>query len=77
MGQGGDDAGRGGLEGECLALEVDGVPPVLLQHRHYNIDVQCTLSANGNVLLNDALNTFYSWLYGVGHMVKDHSDSEK
>ena len=25
----------------------------------------------------DALNTFYLWLYGVGHMVKDHSDSER
>ena len=31
----------------------------------------------GNVLFNDALNTFYLLLYGVGHMVKDHSDSEK
>ena len=31
----------------------------------------------GNVLFNDALNTFYLWLYGVKHMVKDHSDSEK
>ena len=31
----------------------------------------------GNVLLNDALNTFYLRLYGVRHMVKDHSDSEK
>ena len=30
-----------------------------------------------NVLFNDALNTFYLWLYGVRHMVKDHSDSEK
>ena len=30
-----------------------------------------------NVLFNDALNTFYLRLYGVGHMVKDHSDSEK
>ena len=30
----------------------------------------------GNVLFNDALNTFYLRLYGVGHMVKDHSDSE-
>ena len=30
-----------------------------------------------NVLFNDALNTFYLQLYGVGHMVKDHSDSEK
>ena len=31
----------------------------------------------GNVLFNDALNTFYLWLYGAGHMVKDHSDSER
>ena len=31
----------------------------------------------GNVLFNDALNTFYIRLYGVRHMVKDHSDSEK
>ena len=31
----------------------------------------------GNVLFNDALNTFYLWLYGVRRMVKDHSDSEK
>ena len=31
----------------------------------------------GNVLLNDARNTFYLLLYGVGHMVKDHSDSER
>ena len=30
----------------------------------------------GNVLFNDALNTFYLRLYGVGHMVKYHSDSE-
>ena len=29
------------------------------------------------VLFNNALNTFYLRLYGVGHMVKDHSDSEK
>ena len=28
-----------------------------------------------NVLFNDALSTFY--LYGVRHMVKDHSDSER
>ena len=31
----------------------------------------------GNILFNDALNTFYLRLYGVGHMVKDHSDSER
>ena len=29
------------------------------------------------VLFNDTLNTFYLRLYGVRHMVKDHSDSEK
>ena len=29
------------------------------------------------VLFNDALNTFYLQLYGVRHMVKDHSNSEK
>ena len=31
----------------------------------------------GNVLFNDTLNTFYLRLYGVGHMVKGHSDSER
>ena len=28
-------------------------------------------------LFNDALNTFYLRLYGVGYMVKDRSDSER
>ena len=31
----------------------------------------------GNVLFNDVFNTFYLRLYGVGHMVKDHSNSER
>ena len=31
----------------------------------------------GNVLFNDALNTFYLRLYGVRHMVKDHSVGER
>ena len=31
----------------------------------------------GSVLFNDALNTFYLRLYGVTHMVKDYSDSER
>ena len=26
----------------------------------------------GNVLFNNAFNTFYLPLYGIGHMVKDH-----
>ena len=29
------------------------------------------------MLFNDALNTFYLRLYGVGHIVKDHSDSKR
>ena len=31
----------------------------------------------GNVLFNDALNTFYLLLYGVRHTVKNHSNSER
>ena len=31
----------------------------------------------GYILFNDALNTFYLWLYGIRHMVKDHSDRER
>ena len=29
------------------------------------------------ILFNDALNTFHLWLYGIGHMAKEHSDSEQ
>ena len=31
----------------------------------------------GNVLFNDALNTFYLRLYGIRHMVKDNIDRER
>ena len=32
----------------------------------------------GNYLFNDTLHTFFIFrLYGVGHMVKDHTDSER
>ena len=31
----------------------------------------------GNVLFNNTLNTFYLQLYGIKHMLKDHSDSER
>ena len=30
-----------------------------------------------NILFNDALSTFYLWLYGNRHMVKNHSESER
>ena len=31
----------------------------------------------GILCFTDALNTFYLWLYGIRHMVKDLLDSEK
>ena len=31
----------------------------------------------GSVLFNDALNTFYLWLYVIRHMIKHHSDSQR
>ena len=39
--------------------------------------VRPLIRREGNVLFNDALNTFYLQLYGVEHMVKNHSDSER
>ena len=36
-----------------------------------------TRRKEGNVLFNDALNIFYLRLYGVSHMVNDHSHSER
>ena len=35
------------------------------------------LERERNVLFNDTLNTLYLRLFGIRHMVKDHSDSEK
>ena len=41
-----------------------------LQHRAFFFKWR----KDGNVLFNDALNTFYLRLYGVRHVVKDHSE---
>ena len=46
-------------------------------HERQKKEVSYTTRKEGNVLFNDALNTFYLRLYSVRHMVKDHSDSEK
>ena len=52
-----------------------------LRYLHFTFSIiNHKLSTNrkeGNVLFNDALNTFHLRLYGVRHVVKDHSDSEK
>ena len=39
--------------------------------------VKTNQERKGKVLFNNTLNTFYLWLYGVGHMVKYHTDSER
>ena len=42
----------------------------------YTCDLYVFRTKEGSLLLNDTINTFYLRLYGVRHMVKDHSDSE-
>ena len=52
---------------------------ISILHKQYNIQEQnkCNfLRKEGNVLFNNALDTFYFWLYGIRHMVKDHTDSK-
>ena len=49
--------------------------------KHYDIPaldkVRQLRERERNVLFNDALNTFYLRLYGIRHMVKNHSDSDQ
>ena len=45
--------------------------------RNIVFGISSLIREGGDVLFNDALNTFYLRLYGVGDMVKDHSDSER
>ena len=46
-----------------------------IEQRQYDQYLQ--ICKNTISLFNDALNTFYLRLYGVGHMAKDHSDNER
>ena len=47
-------------------------------YKQWFIDrINVCLRKEGNVLFNDPLKTFHLWLYGIKHMVKDHSDSER
>ena len=50
-------------------------PVVIISFDNFSLSFEDV--KEGNVLFNDALNTFYLWLYGIRHMVKDHSDSER
>ena len=50
---------------------------VLIISKHLITIIRRWTQKEGNALFNDALNTFYLRLYGIGHILKDHSDSEK
>ena len=41
------------------------------------IITKATGRKEGNALFNGTLNTFYLRLYGVGHMVKNHSEGNR
>ena len=57
------------LEEYCISITLD----TAILKAHFRKGKE----RKGNVLFNDTLNTFYLWLYGVRHMVKEHSDNEK
>ena len=48
----------------------------IYNRRYQTISLEYLIQ-EGNVLFNDALNTFYLRLYGIGHMVKNNSDCER
>ena len=48
-----------------------------LKQQNWQLRLQFSQQKEGTILVNDALNIFYLRLYGVRHMVKDHSDSER
>ena len=74
---GGDTAGHPLSHGAVLVIQRLVLNPLYLkitQNKYYTFIER---ERERNVLFNDALNTFYLQLYGIRHMVKDHSDSEK
>ena len=60
----------------CLSLELEGRKEMFYLMTHSTHFIYGYMERKGNVLFNDTFNTFYLRLYGVRHMVKDHSDSE-
>ena len=63
------------------------LPTCTIRKKQSGITCTCTTNENtydylnyrkeSNILFNNALNTFYLQLYGIEHMVKDHSNSER
>ena len=71
------------LEGESLEFRLSDESQLVGRHaQEQSLQFRRQLQdlgkeRKGNALFNDTLNTFYLRLYGVGHMVKDHSDSDR
>ena len=57
-----------------VCLSKSNRPKIFIRNRH-NLTEQ--LSEGRNCLINDAFNTFNIRLYGVGHIVYNHSDNER
>ena len=66
------------LERENMFTKPSGMKfiPVLI-NTHFTVVLHQNKEKEGNILFNGTLNTFYSLLYGVGHIVNDHSDSKR
>ena len=66
----------------CGSVEASSSPTGMTPFRDafYNSETSVIVKCRrkeGNVIFNDALNTFYLRLYGVTHMVKNQSDRER
>ena len=62
----------------CTWLSVPTIKSVYSGHQQWKDGITGWFrERERNVLFNDALNTFYLRLYGIRHMAKDHSDSER
>ena len=71
------------LDGQHYHLRFSDIDEIIWNIHKYCVEMMIILvlvphnRKEGNVLFNDALNTFYLRLYGIEHMVKDHSDSKR
>ena len=70
-------AGGWGASGHTPCLHLHTHSRCWTARQKIDITGNALYSMEGNVLFNDTLNTFYLRLYGIWHMVKDPSDSER
>ena len=60
----------------CISATIIPVNKMCSVYHQNKLKQICIVRKEGNVLFNNTLNTFCLLLYGVRHLVKDHSDSE-